>query len=190
MVLFSAGGENLSLMIKQSIRIGFAFVLMLAFSHISPRTLSRWSPYIYAMGLALLFVVLGFGIVGKGAQRWLDLGLFRFQPAEIMKLAVPMMVAWILTRTILPPKAGYLILAIIVVLLPTVLVVMQPDLGTAILIAATGIIVIFLAGISWKLILSVCVLVGAAAPALWVFVLHEYQRLPPMKKNPYAPEVP
>ncbi|MEM7196073.1 MAG: rod shape-determining protein RodA [Pseudomonadota bacterium] len=175
-VLFSAGSENLSLVIKQSIRIGFGFILMIVFAQISPMTLSRWSPYIFALGLALLFLVLGFGIVGKGAQRWINLGFFRFQPAEIMKLAVPMMVAWILTRTTLPPRAGYLILAIIVVLLPTVLVVMQPDLGTAILIASTGIIVIFLAGISWKLIVGVGLLLGAAAPALWVFVLHEYQK--------------
>lgn len=175
-VIYSAGGESLALLSRQSLRIGFALTLMVLFSRISPHTLMRWSPYIYGFGLALLFVVLGFGIIGKGAQRWLDLGVFRFQPAEIMKLAVPMMVAWVMTRSTLPPRLAYLIVSVCLVLLPTVLVLLQPDLGTAILIASTGLIVIFLAGISWKLILGVIVAFGAAAPLLWFFVLHSYQQ--------------
>ncbi|MGI9318852.1 MAG: FtsW/RodA/SpoVE family cell cycle protein, partial [bacterium] len=125
-VIYSAGGESTALLARQTLRIGFALVLMLIFSRISPQTLMRWSPYIYSVGLILLFVVLGFGFIGKGAQRWIDLGLFRFQPAEIMKLAVPMMVAWIMTRSTLPPRIPYLIVSICIVLLPTVLVVLQP----------------------------------------------------------------
>ncbi len=175
-VIFSAGGENTALLTRQSLRIGFAIVLMFIFSRISPRSLMRWSPYIYGLGLLLLFIVLGFGIIGKGAQRWIDLGLVRFQPAEIMKLGVPMMVAWVMTRSTLPPKIPYLIVSVCIVLLPTVLVVQQPDLGTAILIASTGIMVIFLAGIGWKLIATVVLILGAAAPLLWFFVLHAYQQ--------------
>ena len=175
-VIFSAGGESTALLTRQSIRIGFALVLLLLFSRISPITLMRWSPYVYGFGLMLLFVVLGYGIIGKGAQRWIDIGFFRFQPAEIMKLAVPMMVAWVMTRSTLPPRIPYLIVCVCIVLLPAVLVVLQPDLGTAILIASTGIIVIFLAGISWKLITAVVVALGAAAPLLWFFVLHPYQQ--------------
>ena len=175
-VIFSAGGENTALLFRQLLRIGFAIFLMLVFSRISPRSLMLWSPYVYGLGLLLLFIVLGFGFIGKGAQRWIDLGLFRFQPAEIMKLGVPMMVAWVMTRSTLPPKTPYLIVSVCIVLLPTVLVTLQPDLGTAILIASTGIMVIFLAGIGWKLIAAVVLVVGAAAPILWVFVLHAYQQ--------------
>jgi len=175
-VIYSAGDESSTLLTRQSLRIGFAVLLMIGFSRVSPQTLMRWSPYVYGLGLVLLFVVLGFGIIGKGAQRWIDLGLFRFQPAEIMKLAVPMMVAWVMTRSTLPPRLPYLIVSICLVILPAVLVVLQPDLGTAILIASTGVIVIFLAGIGWKLILGVLVALGAAAPLLWFFVLHPYQQ--------------
>ncbi len=175
-VLFSAGDENIELLIKHAIRIGFAFALMLVFAQISPLSLARWSPHLYVLGLLLLVVVLGFGVVGKGAQRWLDLGLFRFQPAEIMKLAVPMMVAWSLTRTTLPATSGHLILAVIMVLLPTVLVLIQPDLGTAILIASAGLIVIFLAGISWKHVAGITLILGLAAPIIWGFLLHPYQK--------------
>jgi len=175
-VIYSAGAESTALLTRQSLRIGFALLLMLGFSRISPRTLMRWSPYVYGLGLILLFVVLGFGIIGKGAQRWIDLGLFRFQPAEIMKLGVPMMIAWVMTRSTLPPRIPYLIVSLCLVLLPAVLVVLQPDLGTAILIASTGVIVIFLAGVSWKLIAGVMVALGAVAPVLWFFVLHPYQQ--------------
>jgi len=175
-VIYSAGSENTALLTRQSLRICFAIILMLVFCRVSSYSLMRWSPYVYGLGLILLFVVLGFGIIGKGAQRWIDLGFFRFQPAEIMKLAVPMMVAWVMTRSTLPPRLPYLIVSVVIVLLPTVLVVLQPDLGTAILIASTGVIVIFLAGVGWRLILSVTVALGAAAPLLWYFVLHPYQQ--------------
>ena len=175
-VIYSAGGESTALLTRQTLRMGFAVALMLMFSRISPHSLMRWSPYIYGLGLILLFVVLGFGFIGKGAQRWLDLGVIRFQPAEIMKLGVPMMVAWVMTRSTLPPRLPYLIVSICIVLLPSVLVILQPDLGTAILIASTGVIVIFLAGIGWKLIAAVIVALGAAAPLLWFFVLHPYQQ--------------
>lgn len=175
-VLYSAGGEDIDQMTKHGIRAGFAFFLMILFSRIPPAMLSRWSMRLYFSGLALLLIVLAVGIIGKGAQRWIDLGVFRFQPAEIMKIGVPMMVAWVLTRSPLPPRPIFLIMAILVVLVPTVLVILQPDLGTALLIALTGIVVIFLAGVSWKLIISVVVLMSSAAPIMWAFVLHDYQR--------------
>jgi rod shape determining protein RodA len=175
-VLYSAGGENLNQLTKHGIRGGFALILMVIFSRISPAVLSRWSPHVYVVGLSLLFIVLAVGIIGKGAQRWIDLGIFRFQPAEIMKIAVPMMVAWILTRSTLPPRPVFLVLSIFIVLIPTALVILQPDLGTGILIALAGIMVIFLAGVGWKLIIAVLIALAAIAPAMWVFVLHDYQR--------------
>ncbi len=175
-VLYSAGGENIDQLNKHGIRAGFAFLLMLLFSRIPPSSLARWSMHLYLAGLGLLFVVLAVGIIGKGAQRWIDLGLFRFQPAEIMKIAIPMMVAWVLTRSPLPPRPVFLVLALLVILVPSALVILQPDLGTALLIALTGIVVIFLAGVSWKLIVTVVFLALSAAPIMWVFVLHDYQR--------------
>lgn len=175
-VLYSAGGENIDQLTKHAIRVGFALILLIIFSRIPTSVLARWSPYIYIVGLGLLFIVLAVGIIGKGAQRWIDLGVFRFQPAEIMKIAVPMMVAWILTRSTLPPRPIFLLMSILIVIAPTILVILQPDLGTGLLIALAGIMVIFLAGVGWKLITTVLLILAGVAPAMWIFVLHEYQR--------------
>ena len=176
MVLYSAGGESGQLLGRQGARIGFAATLMLVFARIPPATLMRWSPILYGLGLLLLVIVLVTGFIGKGAQRWLDLGVLRFQPAEPMKLVVPMMVAWIFSRSPLPPPLPAIFYAVLVVLLPVGLVIVQPDLGTAILIFTAGIVVIFLAGISWKLVVGVLLAAGAAVPVLWTLVLHNYQR--------------
>lgn len=174
-ILYSAGGENIALLVRQGVRIGIAFAVMFAVAQVSPETFNRWSPYIFAAGLGLLLLVLAVGIVGKGAQRWLDLGFFRFQPAELMKLGVPMMVAWVLTRQPLPPHFKDLLAAGVIVGLPTALVALQPDLGTAVLIAVSGVLVIFLAGISWRYIVYVLGALGAVTPLLWS-LLHDYQR--------------
>ena len=175
-VLYSAGGENIQFLGRQGMRIGFAASLMLLFARIPPPTLLRWSPWFYGACLALLVVVLGVGIIGKGAQRWLDLGVFRFQPAEPMKLAAPMMVAWILSRSPLLPPPAAIVLAALAVLAPVALVIAQPDLGTAILIFAAGSVVVFLAGIHWKLLVGVILSVAAVVPVLWTLMLHDYQR--------------
>lgn len=175
-VLYSAGGENPQLLISQSIRLSVGFFVMLMLAQIAPETLMRWTPHLYAVGLLMLVAVLAFGIVGKGAQRWLDLGVFRFQPSELMKLAVPMMVAWILTRHPLPPRNRDLVVAFVVALLPGALIMLQPDLGTAILIVASGLVVIFLAGLEWRVIAGLLVMVMVAVPAMYWGLLHEYQR--------------
>lgn len=175
-VLYSAGGEDTNLLTKQGIRMLFALLLMLAVAQVSPKTLAHWSPHIYGAGLLLLILVLVFGIIGKGAQRWLDLGLFRFQPSEVMKLGAPMMVAWLLTRRSLPPRFGMLVLALLLIMAPTALVALQPDLGTAILIATAGLVVIFLGGVGWRWVLGALALLAAAAPLLWTFFMHDYQR--------------
>lgn len=174
--LYSASGADVDTLIRQGMRLAFAFVLMIVFSHIPPIALARWSPHVYGLGMAALVAVLAAGIVGHGAQRWLDFGLFRFQPAEMMKLVVPMMVAWILTRWPLPPRPLGLLLAVVAVLVPTVLVMVQPDLGTAILICLAGLLVVFLGGVDKRLVFVVLAGLGAAAPVLWSVVLHDYQR--------------
>lgn len=174
-VLYSSSGENQGLVIRQCVRIGLGFAILFLVARINPDTLMRWSPYVYLAGLILLLLVLAVGIIGKGAQRWLDLGLFRFQPAEIMKLGVPMMVAWVMTQRGLPVRIIDLLIAAVVVFVPTALVVIQPDLGTAILIAASGLMVIFLAGMRWRYILALGVILAALAPVLWS-LLHDYQQ--------------
>ncbi|MDB4522058.1 rod shape-determining protein RodA [Gammaproteobacteria bacterium] len=174
-VLYSAGDQNPELLIRQSIRIALAFVVMYVVARLTPEQLLRWTPYLYGIGLILLLIVLGAGVIGKGAQRWIDLGFVRFQPAEMMKLAVPMMVAWVMVKKPLPATLPTVILGFVVVVIPAALVIKQPDLGTAILIAASGIVVIFFAGMSWRIITMLAGLVAAAAPLAW-YLIHDYQR--------------
>ena len=174
-ILWSAGGENPNILINQSIRILVAFGTMLVVAQIRPDTWFRWSPYIYSVGLAMLVMVLLVGYTGKGAQRWLDLGLFRFQPSELMKIGVPMMVAWVLARRSLPPSKQNMFYAAIVLLLPTALILKQPDLGTTIMILMSGTLIIFLAGFAWRSIGILALCSGLSAPFLWQ-TLHEYQQ--------------
>ena len=173
--LYSAGGENQQRIISQSLRMVVAFSVMLALAQVRPDSWRRWSPYIFVVGLIMLGLVLLIGYTGKGAQRWLDLGVFRFQPSELMKLGVPMMVAWVLTRKPLPPNTLTLAYAATVLLLPAALILKQPDLGTTIMILASGTLVIFLAGFAWRNI-AVLLMIGAVTtPFLWQ-MLREYQR--------------
>ena len=174
-VLYSAGDQNTDLLIRQSIRITLAFVVMLVVARVTPEQLLRWTPYIYSIGILLLVIVLGAGVIGKGAQRWIDIGFVRFQPAEMMKLAVPMMVAWVMVKKPLPASLPTVILGFIVVAIPAFLVIKQPDLGTAILIAASGLVVIFFAGMSWRIIAVLAGLLAAAAPLGW-YLIRDYQR--------------
>lgn len=176
LVQYSAGGENPAYLTRQGARLAFALALLVGVAHIPPAQLLRWSPWLYGVGLALLVGVLTAGIIGKGAQRWLDFGFIRFQPSEMMKLAVPMCVAWTLTRLPLPPRLTSTLAALGVVGVPAALVVVQPDLGTAILISIAGMAVIFLAGITWKMVLVVAGVVAAAAPLVWNFLLRDYQQ--------------
>lgn len=175
-VLWSAGGERSNLVIQQSIRVLVAFIAMYLVAQISPDNLKRFSPHIFLLGMILLVLVLVVGFVGKGAQRWLDLGFFRFQPSEIMKLGVPMTVAWWLTRRSLPPRKRDLLAVAIIIAMPVGLVLVQPDLGTAIMIALSGMVVIFLAGMHWRHIVVIMLGLAAAMPAAWMFFLHDYQK--------------
>ena len=166
-VLYSAVGESTRLLMNQVIRLGVAVVAMLIVAQMSPDFLRRWTPWGYLAGLVLLVLVLTTGEVGQGARRWLDLGI-RFQPSEIMKLAVPMMAAWYLHDRQIPPKAGQLLILAVIIIVPTVLIARQPDLGTSLLIAASGIIVIILAGLSIRLMLGLAVLSVPGALVLQV----------------------
>jgi len=174
-VLYSASDQSMAQVERQLIRLGLAFVVMVIIAQIPPQQLRYWSPWLFGIGLLMLIAVLIFGHVGKGAQRWLDLGFFRFQPSELMKLAVPMMVAWFLSEARLPPNWQRLLLATLLIIVPVLMIAKQPDLGTSLLVASAGIFVLFLAGVSWRLIGSFITLLAALAPALW-YLMHDYQR--------------
>jgi rod shape determining protein RodA len=173
-VLYSAAGEDTALLLNQAIRLGVAVVAMLIVAQLPPDFLRRWTPLGYLLGLLLLVLVLTSGDVGQGARRWLNIGI-RFQPSEAMKLAVPMMTAWFLQDRQLPPRAGHLAIIAILIAIPTFLIAKQPDLGTALLIAASGIIVIVLAGMSFRLIMGLGVLAIPGAYGLWHF-MQDYQK--------------
>jgi len=174
-ILYSASGENAAQVERQLVRFGLAFVVLVGVAQIRPEQLFRWSPWLYILGTLMLIGVLAFGDVGKGAQRWLDLGVIRFQPSEMVKLAVPMMIAWYLADKALPPTWQRLALAAVLIVLPVLLIAKQPDLGTSLLVASAGAFVLFLAGISWRLIAGLLALGAAAAPVLW-FLMRDYQK--------------
>ncbi len=175
-IVYSAGGQNIEIVYRQAIRLGIALVIMLVIAQIPPLSYRKWAVPVFVLGMLMLIAVLLFGHVGKGAQRWLDLGFMKFQPSEIMKLIVPIMIAWFISQENLPVKISTVIFAFILVLMPTLLIAKQPDLGTSLLIASSGIFVIFLAGASWKLI-SICAgFVAAFVPILWLFLMKDYQK--------------
>jgi rod shape determining protein RodA len=173
-VLYSASGGNLDTVYRQAARIAFGLLVLLLFSQVPPHVFRIWTPWLYVLALALVFATWVFG-TGRSTSRWLDLGLLRFQPSELMKLAVPMMVAWYLHPRRLPPELRAALAACAILVMPALLIARQPDLGTALLVAASGLFVLFLAGLSRNLILGLVGLAAAAAPALWI-VMHDYQR--------------
>ena len=175
LVLYSAGQQNMELIWKQLIRIGAAFIGLVILANISPGKLRNLAYLIYIIGLFLLIAVLLFGEQGKGAQRWLNLGLVRFQPSEMMKLAVPLLLASYIAERPLPPTWPRILFCFIIVLIPSVLIAKQPDLGTALLIASSGLIVIFLSGVSWRFIMSFIAIGAASLPIFWA-LMHDYQR--------------
>lgn len=175
-VQFSAEGEDLDQLVRQAVRFGIAVIVMLVLAAIPTETLRRYSPSIYFLGLALLILVLVTGFVGRGAQRWLDLGIFRFQPSELLKLALPMMVAWVLTHRLSGTNRGIAFLICgAVVLIPGYLVYLQPDLGTAILIMAVGGFAVFLGGLAWRWVGILSALLIAIIPLSWP-LLQDYQK--------------
>lgn len=176
LILYSAGGANSAQLVRQLTRIAAGLGLMLVVAQISPASWRRYSPIIYSLGMVMLVVVLAVGFIGKGAQRWIDLGVIRFQPSEAMKLAVPMMVAWTATQRFLPLPVWYIGVCFVVIAVPAGLIGLQPDLGTALLVSFAGLVVIFLAGISWKIIVALLAVVSVSAPLVWQFVFHDYQR--------------
>jgi len=174
-ILYSASGQNGALFFRQAVRFGLALVAMIALAQVSPKYLRLWAPWVYAAGVILLLVVMFVGDATKGAQRWLDVGIIRFQPSEIMKLAVPMMCAWFLHDRPLPPDIKLIGVVGGLIVIPVALIAEQPDLGTALLIAASGVFVLLLAGLRARVIVAVTALIPLLAWLAWRF-MHDYQR--------------
>lgn len=171
---YSASDLDRGQAMAQAIRLGLGGTLMALIARIPPSTLRNWTPWAYIGSVGLLVVVALLG-EGRGAHRWLDLGVVRFQPSELLKLTMPMMVAWYLHQRPLPPNWTSLGVVCVLIAIPAGLIAEQPDLGTALLIVASGLFGVFLAGLSWWRIGLIVASVAAAAPVAWHF-LHEYQR--------------
>ncbi|MBV8341295.1 MAG: rod shape-determining protein RodA [Gammaproteobacteria bacterium] len=174
-VLYSASGQSMPTVLRTVARLVIGAVAMLLLARINPNFLRRSAPWLYAAGCVLLVIVAAAGHSGMGAQRWLDLKLFRFQPSELMKLAVPMMCAWYLHERPLPPAPLALGVLAGMILLPVALVAVEPDLGTAALIVVAGALVIVLAGLRLRVIAGLLALAALAAWFGWSF-MHDYQR--------------
>ncbi len=175
MVVYSASGGDMAVMERHGMRIALAFGAMLLIAQIPPRQLMLWAPWLFAAGIVMLIAVLFAGTIGKGARRWLDFGLFRFQPSELMKLALPMFLAWLYAWSPLPPSWPRLLSGLGIIILTAGLIVVEPDLGTALLIAASGLFVLFFAGLPWRFILGALAAAIAAAPVIWHF-MYDYQK--------------
>lgn len=174
-ILYSSSGQNLNVVEQQAARIGIALIIMLGFAQVPPTTYQRWAPWLYWLGVLLLVIVLFTGHIGKGGQRWLNLGFIRIQPSEIMKLAIPMFIAGHFHKIHLPLAPRSVFFAALLILIPAVLTAKQPDLGTAILLIAAGGCVLFLAGLSFRFMLALGFLGAMIAPIFW-FVMYDYQR--------------
>ncbi len=173
-VLYSASDHSLEVVGKQAARMLMGFVAMIAIAQLSPLRLARWSPLIYTLGMIFLIATAIVG-TGRGAHRWLEIGPLRFQPSEIMKLAVPLTVAWFLSDKLLPPRLSVIGASLLIVAIPGAFIIEQPDLGTAILVMAAGLLVLFFAGISWRLMGMAAAVGIVCAPIGW-YTMHDYQR--------------
>ncbi len=174
-VLYSAGSAESGMIVRQGMRFGVGLAAFLVIAQIPPHYLRIFTPWMYLLGIGLLLAVAVEGQIGKGAQRWLDLGFVTFQPSEGLKLVVPMMCALFMHERRLPPTFAQVVVMGLIVLTPALLIFDQPDLGTALLVAAAGGLTILLAGISVRVMLAFAALGLATAPVLWLF-MHDYQK--------------
>ncbi|WP_150051479.1 MULTISPECIES: rod shape-determining protein RodA [Methylomonas] len=174
-ILYSAGGQDTAVLYRHASRTGLAMSIMVVLAHVNPRRFQSFSLALFSVCILLLIAVAVMGQISMGAQRWLNLGFFRFQPSEFAKISAPMMIAWYLSEHQLPPKPKHILAAAILLMVPVVLIAKQPDLGTAMLVASSGAAVLFFAGLSWWLMIGALALLAALTPLLWHF-LREYQR--------------
>ncbi|MGB0668767.1 MAG: rod shape-determining protein RodA [Porticoccaceae bacterium] len=175
-VLYSASGQSLYLVKRQGAFMLLGFIAMITVAQFPVRFWERWAVVFYIIGLISLVAVIFFGVGAKGAQRWLDLGFTRFQPSELMKVAVPMTLSAFLGKRFIPPSFQHIFISLTLILLPVILIMNQPDLGTAILVFTSGFFVLFLAGLGKRYLISAFLLLMAAIPSFWIFVMRDYQK--------------
>ena len=176
-VLYSASGKNVDLLLKQASSFGIGIVAVIAIAQFDPRFMARWVPLGYLVGVSLLMVVEVMGHTAMGATRWINIpGVIRFQPAEFMKIIMPMTIAWYLARHNLPPRFKHIVVSLAMIIVPVVLIAKQPDLGTSLLILASGGFVVFMAGLQWRWILGAAAAVVPIAVGMWFFLMHDYQK--------------
>lgn len=176
-VLYSAGGMDQTLLIKQVSSFGVGLLLMVLIAQLEPRFMASWSALLYVLGVVLLVIVELVGHKAMGATRWISIpGVVRFQPAELMKIFVPMTLAWYLARHNLPPSFKRIMVSMLLIVVPVILIARQPDLGTAMLVMISGVFVLFLAGLRWRWILGAVAAVVPIAVGMWTFVMHPYQK--------------
>ncbi|MDO9894415.1 rod shape-determining protein RodA [Glaesserella parasuis] len=176
LVLYSASGGSEKMFTNRVIQVCLGLGVMFVMAMFPPRFYEKVSPYLYVVCIILLILVDVSGEISKGAQRWLNLGFIRFQPSEIAKLSVPLMVASYLGNRSLPPNLRDTSIALAIIIAPTLLVAIQPDLGTSILVCAAGLFVLFLAGLNWKLIGAGIVFLAGFIPIMWFYLMHDYQK--------------
>lgn len=174
-VLYSASGQNFERVYSQGVNIVVALSFMWAAANVAPNQLERIALPLYVLGVLLLIAVALFGSISHGARRWLNLGLLQIQPSEIMRIAMPMMIAWYFSKREGKPQMVDFFIGSLLLLVPVLLIMKQPDLGTSLLVASSGFYVLFLAGLSWKLLLGAATVFAASTPILWT-LLHDYQR--------------
>lgn len=175
-VLYSAAGDQLGYVKRQLVFLLVGFVIMVVVAQFPLRFWERWTILFYGGGIVLLVLVMLVGVGAKGAQRWLDLGVIRVQPSELMKLAVPMMVGAFFHRRAVPPTFKETLIALGLILIPGGLILIQPDLGTSLLICSSGLFALFLAGLGKRYILSGIALAVVTTPLAWAYLLRDYQR--------------
>lgn len=176
-ILYSASSQDMGLVMRQSISYGIAFTVMLMMAQVPPGVYRDFTPFFYAGGVGLLLVVAVAGEVRLGARRWLHIpGLGSVQPSEFLKLGMPMMCAWFLSKRELPPKLSTVLITLTMILVPVLLIAKQPDLGTSILVASSGLFVLFLSGLPWWMIGTAVALFVPFVFVAWEYLLHDYQR--------------
>ena len=176
-ILYSASGKNLDLLMKQASSFGLGLGAMLVIAQFEPRFMARWVPLGYLVVVGLLLVVEFLGHTAMGATRWINIpGVIRFQPSEFMKIIMPMTIAWYLSSRPLPPRLKHTLVSLALIVVPFVLILKQPDLGTSLLILASGAFVLFIAGLPWRWILGAVTALVPVAVGMWYFVMHDYQK--------------
>lgn len=176
MVLYSGSGQSMSMIKRQAAFYIIAYCAMFTIAQMDMKFMQRWAPWFYGIGILLLVLVYVIGVNAKGAQRWLSLGFIRFQPSEALKIAVPVAMATYFSARVLPPSFKHVCISLVIIAVPALLILKQPDLGTSILISASGLIVLFLAGLRWRYIFGSVFILAASAWPIWNFVLQDYQK--------------